>query len=184
MRGGTPQADHQVHGEPKQNTPTTLPRARLKIQSSPSDLLRALALCITLHPRMSSPPEVVIAEGIPIGAPTAPAQGCTTGSSNVPVAVAHPIEGRPVEPRRIAHIFEAEMGAANPALPPPGAPPGGRYAEAAFFGGNSLLCCFLMCLLAPPLALLVPCFPCDRMWVYVSPDGSAWDPSTGRLVGY
>ena len=134
---------------------------------------------------MSSPPEVVIAEGIPIGAPTAPAQGCTTGSSNVPVAVAHPIEGRPVEPRRIAHIFEAEMvGAANPALPPPGAPPGGRYAEAAFFGGNSLLCCFLMCLLAPPLALLVPCFPCDRMWVYVSPDGSAWDPSTGRLVGY
>ena len=54
---------------------------------------------------MSSPPEVVIAEGIPIGAPTAPAQGCTTGSSNVPVAVAHPIEGRPVEPRRIAHIF-------------------------------------------------------------------------------
>ena len=69
-------------------------------------------------------------------------------------------------------------------MTPPSCPPGGRFVEVSFFGPGSWLCCLFACLFAPPLALCVPLFPCDRTLVYLAPDGCAYDPDTGLLVGY
>merc|ERR1712146_682574 len=124
-----------------------------------------LALAIMFNRR--SPKRVPVAAGVPISAGVA-------SDSNIPIAQPVDVDVPPCTPggRRI-HVVNGAPHMARPA-PPGAAPPGGRWVEAAFFGANSMLCCFAWLLMAPPLAFLVPCFPCDRMLVYVAPDGTVW----------
>jgi hypothetical protein len=114
------------------------------------------------------------AVGIVMGVPVADSGRTATG---VPVAMPTSAGDRPVARR-------AEWGVDGPVmvhLPPcpPGAPPDGRYSNVGFFGPQSAFCCLIMCVLAPPLSCVVPCFPCDRNLVYLAPDGSVWDPESG-----
>merc|ERR1712227_437330 len=123
----------------------------------------------------SVPSEIPVATGVPVSAATSAA------STGLPIAT--PLDTSPLREIRRIHGEPSIMQAHLP-LCPPGCAPGGRYVEVSFFGGNSLLCCFFALVFAPPVALCVPCFPCDRHLVYLSPDGSAWDPESGHLVGY
>merc|ERR1712023_292047 len=111
-----------------------------------------------------------IADGVPVA----------SGGSSIPGSVPMMPPGTvPVMPTftpsgRRVHIITDGVTIELPG-PPPGAPPGGRWADVAFFGPSSMLCCFAWLLLAPPVACLIPFFPCDRACVYVAPDGTVWD---------
>ena len=160
----------------------------------PSNLLASMG-----HAQSTTPiTQMHTVEGVPVTSSAMPAD-----APNIPIAT--PVQGSAPQPpmqnarnpssctnnrgnqqgcRRVRSIFLDPNASHGMPPAPVNAPPGGRYCYVTFFGPNSMLCCLFAFLVAPPLAFLAPCFPCDRTLVYLAPDGSAWDPHSGQMVGY